>query len=159
MKGNDTLKVLNLGYNLVSDEGAVAIASVVARHRSLIVLYFSDNQYGENGVKALASMLETNTSLSCLSLGSIFLYHTHILVNECNDPVKLHELFLNAMLINRNLGSLEIYGARELDDSPYHPMIDFLLQENRSITPKDLQNCFSSRILASNNDIHFRFQV
>jgi hypothetical protein len=68
---NKTLRVLNLEGNFVSDEGVELIAAGIAANEetALVKLLLGWNGLGDEGMKALAKMIEFNTSIEVLGLG------------------------------------------------------------------------------------------
>ena len=65
-----SLQILNLDFNSIGDEGAKALATVLEKNRSLEELKLYKNNIGDEGAKALASALEKNRSLKRLELDS-----------------------------------------------------------------------------------------
>lgn len=70
LESNCTLESLYLSGNEITKEGAKMIAKALKRNRSLRRLYLSGNEIGPEGAIALAEMLETNTTLEVIFLGT-----------------------------------------------------------------------------------------
>ena len=68
---NSTLQVLNLEGNFVNDEGVELLAAGIAANNetALVKLLLGWNGLGDEGMIALAQMIETNTSIQVLGLG------------------------------------------------------------------------------------------
>lgn len=63
-----SVKVLLLRNNAISDEGAKAIADFLESNTTITICDLSDNDIGDEGAKALARMLGKNTTLKDLDL-------------------------------------------------------------------------------------------
>ncbi|DAZ92938.1 TPA: hypothetical protein N0F65_008466 [Lagenidium giganteum] len=63
-----TLKTLDLGFNRITDKGAVLLARALERNTSLQQLYLSGNEIGPIGATALANALKVNRTLQTLHL-------------------------------------------------------------------------------------------
>ena len=69
LRDNDpSLTRLHLSNNQIGDEGARALADALRTNTSLTELYLQANQIGKEGTLDLAEALRTNTSLTGLSL-------------------------------------------------------------------------------------------
>jgi Ran GTPase-activating protein (RanGAP) involved in mRNA processing and transport len=68
---NTTLQVLNLEGNFINDEGIELIATGIAANEetALVKLLFGWNGLGDEGMIALAQMIEINSSIQVLGLG------------------------------------------------------------------------------------------
>lgn len=62
------LRTLDLGFNRITDKGAVLLARALEQNASLESLYLSGNDIGPAGAKALAQALAKNTTLRSLHL-------------------------------------------------------------------------------------------
>jgi Ran GTPase-activating protein (RanGAP) involved in mRNA processing and transport len=70
LKVNSSLQTLNLTWNKIGDEGAVALAEALKDNKSLQTLALCKNQIGDEGAKALAGALKVNSSVRHLNLRS-----------------------------------------------------------------------------------------
>lgn len=77
---NQTLKILNLGENEITDEGANSLAEMLRKNVSLTHVYLHDNQIGDSGCQLIANALT-------------------------NDNQTVEELYLNG---NQNITDLSI---------------------------------------------------
>jgi len=66
MKANTTLTSVNLSYNGLSDDGAVALGRYVRVNNTLVVLDVTNNRISAIGAKAFASGLKKNERLEIL---------------------------------------------------------------------------------------------
>ena len=64
------LEELSLHYNDISDEGCIAMASVLAKNTSLRCLRLNGNPLSESGLGALRTLLSSNCTLCHLALSS-----------------------------------------------------------------------------------------
>jgi len=67
---NSTLQELNLGWNDVGDDGALAIANALRVNSTLRVLDLFWNIIGNDGTRAIADSLRVNRMLQTLYLES-----------------------------------------------------------------------------------------
>jgi hypothetical protein len=68
-KNNSTLKILNLGWNPITDDGVGYLADMLKTNRTLSTLLLPRTRISDQGVKLLANaLMQHNTSLKMLSL-------------------------------------------------------------------------------------------
>lgn len=68
MEGNSALKILNLSWNGIGNEGANALADVLKVNDVLVHLDISNNQIDNEGAKKLCRGLEANEKLRILKV-------------------------------------------------------------------------------------------
>jgi Ran GTPase-activating protein (RanGAP) involved in mRNA processing and transport len=96
------LHTLSLHGNSISDEGAAALASVLANDRSTIVeLYLDSNKIGDAGFAALGTALIDNTRLAVLDLD-------HNPISDAGLAALMKNMHLNKALYSLDLVSLGI---------------------------------------------------
>ncbi|EGD78215.1 hypothetical protein PTSG_12838 [Salpingoeca rosetta] len=66
---NTTLETLNMEGNEIGPDAAVAIADALKRNTSIVELDLEDNGIGPRGLKAISEALQENTTLQILLLG------------------------------------------------------------------------------------------
>ena len=64
-----SLTSLNLGFNNIGDQGAQAIAEILANNTTLTSLNLRSNNIDDQGAQAIAKALANNTTLTSLNLG------------------------------------------------------------------------------------------
>ena len=67
-KPNNSLEILRLSYNCISDEGANAMAEAISTNRVLAELTLKHNKLHEKGILALGNALYSNNTLQLLTL-------------------------------------------------------------------------------------------
>ena len=103
LAGNTTLVTLQLDVNSVGDEGAQALAELLAAPRcGLRTLHLNGNRIGAAGAAALAGALRRNTTLQHLSLGGN------------NIGVAGATVLADALQGNRTLVSLSMEGNKDI---------------------------------------------
>jgi hypothetical protein len=68
LKMNTSVTCINLGYNAIGDEGAVALADALKVNTSVTNLALYNNVIGDEGAAALAHALQVNTSMTCVNI-------------------------------------------------------------------------------------------
>ena len=66
--GKNTLEVLCLSYNVVSDQGAIALADAIVENKSLRCLTLKSNSIAQAGLTALGDAISKNNTMRYLSL-------------------------------------------------------------------------------------------
>ena len=56
------------GYNMIQDDGAVALAEALETNEALTELWLSDNEIGDAGAFAIAKMLKVNAHMTTLHM-------------------------------------------------------------------------------------------
>ncbi len=118
LKGNTTLKTLDLGGNAIDAEGAVALAEALKGNTILTTLHLNENAIGEEGAVALANALKFNTNLRTLYLISCSL--------DTGDAA----LLADALRANTTLTSLNLSLNSQVDWE-IREEIEELLEKNR----------------------------
>jgi len=67
-RNSNSLKYLFLSYNIIANDGAIALAEALKVNKSLCLLSLKTNKITAPGLKSIADTLETNTTLESLSL-------------------------------------------------------------------------------------------
>ncbi|XP_038618710.1 NLR family CARD domain-containing protein 3 [Tachyglossus aculeatus] len=121
---NNTLSILHLQKNSIGPIGAKALASALRQNRTLKKLMFSGNGCGNEGSEALAEALKLNQGLITLDLQSNS-------ISNAGIPALTQALCANKTLINLNLreNSIGSEGAREIANA---------LRTNRTLKDLDL---------------------
>jgi Ran GTPase-activating protein (RanGAP) involved in mRNA processing and transport len=113
---NTSLKFLDLRYNMIGDEGTVALAGALTRNTSLHTLRLCRNEIGLVGIEALAGSL-MRTSLKELSL----------IGNKVGDRGAV--VLANALATNQSLTMLDL-GATDIGDVGIAALAQSLVQND-----------------------------
>lgn len=68
LEGNGALKILNLSWNGIGNEGALALGEALKVNNMLVHLDISNNQINDKGAKKLCRGLEVNGKLKILKV-------------------------------------------------------------------------------------------
>jgi Protein kinase domain/Leucine Rich repeat len=161
---------LDLGNNILGDEGTVALAGALLMSQSLKILWLTDNRIGEAGMAALAEVLEQDTSLQtlCVSrnpIGTVGLrlfantigLNTglkSLLLNECSIDDEGARIIAVALQRNSTLKALSLEG-NNIGDEGALVMLNVLKRHNTSLTRLLLEGKgdISSAILTEINNV------
>jgi hypothetical protein len=103
LRSNTCMRTLDLSYNLIGDEGAIALSNALLTNKTLTTLRLSLTTVGDNGAVALAGMLKTNTFIEALIL-------TQALIT-----VRGNSALLDASYYNLSLVELQVENASTAD--------------------------------------------
>ena len=121
---------VNLGNNVITEEGASYIAEVLGTTRALRKLYLWDNLIGDKGLQYIAEALTTNTSLIELSLEFCYLRITE------ENGLTLTEMLQR----NKTLRELNLSWNETISDNQASFIVEGL-KKNTTLKMLDLRVC------------------
>jgi len=105
---NESLEYLNFSYNEAGDECVVKICNAFQHHK-VFNLDITSNLISQNGIDALANLLDKNKNIKELTFGEENLYHLNVspIFNSLNDNTTLKSLSIcNGILNNSDVDKL-----------------------------------------------------
>jgi len=85
LKGNDSLKVLNLSFNQIGNVGVIALARALEDNHILQILDLRRNQIGSQGLEAFRKALNGNISMKILGIDESQIKDQEIPVDESGN--------------------------------------------------------------------------
>ena len=119
--GKFHLQTLHLGENQFGADGVKALAEYVENDESLQQLFLSDNPVDLEGMEALGEALCVNKTLALLSLGNCRI------TDECVKPL------IAALSVNERLQSLHLW-KNKLTETTAELLMEILKRHNNSLT-------------------------
>lgn len=136
LAANRTIGRVSLASNCIGPRGAAALAEALKNHPSIVLLDLGftkatvavgelGNFIGDDGARALAGMLQHNTTLRSLDL--LHNYISQVGVNHLREALK----------VNRTLVHLQLTQFGRVHNEPGKEELRAALQRNRELVPAD----------------------
>lgn len=125
---NNTLKELNLGYNLMGDEGGMAMGEALKVNRSITHIHLTLNNFGTSSAQALGAALSVNDTLLMLDL-------------SCNTMgSRGAQMIFEGLCQNRFLTKLNLRSNEIIEGAECAQTLCQVLQSSQSLTSLDLSD-------------------
>ena len=146
LEENTSLRMLDISWNYIRDDGAVAIGKAIGKNDTLKWLNLGYNAFCDKGTEFLADSLETNKCLEYLDLtaNKINSRPTIVLANGLDDNESLLDLILdeNPLGLNGTRSMLRLYGNGEEDTKLSMKNINMEVHDGNSFDPNELQSSY-----------------
>ncbi|KAL0250901.1 hypothetical protein GEMRC1_000115 [Eukaryota sp. GEM-RC1] len=153
LRVNNSVTHINLRYNSIGDEGAIALAETLKVNTGLTSLVLSRNFIGDEGVKALADALKVNKVLKSLDLFNnlvsaegaralaealkVNVVLTHINLSHNTFGTEGARALAEALKVNATLTSIQM-GGKSINEDAARILAD-AIQVNTTLSTLDLK--------------------